>query len=70
VIGDHVIKKGYREKETLEALFYCTFYALFYFGSRLAILRESKSALKALRAMPNNTAEVKPPVFVAAGLLP
>lgn len=47
---------------------YCAFWGFLYFLWRLYILRESKSALKVLRATPKNTTEVKTPVLVSAGL--
>jgi hypothetical protein len=49
---------------------YLLFYGFTYLILRVVILRDTKSALKAVRAMPKNTAEVKIPALVRAGLLP
>jgi hypothetical protein len=50
-----------------EGLIYSAFWAYLYLTSRFFILRDSKAALKALREMPKNSAEVNtPPLAVAA----
>lgn len=53
----------------IQALTYCVFWGIFYFSWHLVIFRESKSALDALNAMPQNSAEVKTPDITASGLL-
>ncbi len=52
-----------------EGFVLCVIWGIFYLAWRLAIFRESKSALDALRAMPQNTAG-ETPVIAASGLLP
>jgi hypothetical protein len=63
----HTLLSGYKE---IEMVPYCIFYGFLYLSSRVAILQESKSALKAVGAMLKDTAEVKTPVLVGAGVLP
>jgi hypothetical protein len=45
------------------SLFYSVLWGILYLSARFFILRESKSALKELREMPENTAEVNTPVL-------
>jgi hypothetical protein len=54
----------------IEMVPYCILYGFLYLSTRVAILQESKSALKAVRAMLEDTAVAKTPVLVGAGFLP
>lgn len=55
-ILSHTLLNDYRWRQ---GLFLCVIWGIFYLSWRLVIFRESKSALDALNAMPQNTAEVE-----------